>query len=82
MGASSAAGDSKAYWQKQIDDLQDVINSLKKENARDRETIKNSNSKSQRDNYKKRIEQRTKEIKNKQEMLKGLRESKARASNK
>ena len=86
MGASSAAGDSKAYWQKQIDDLQGVINRLKSENARDRETVKNNNSvrgnKYARDDYKKRIEQRTKEIKNKQEMLKGLRESKARASNK
>ena len=86
MGASSAGYGSKAYWQKQIDDLQGVINRLKSENARDRETVKNNNSvrgnKYARDNYKKRIEQRTKEIKNKQEMLKGLREEKARASNK
>lgn len=85
MGTSSARHDTKAYWQKQIDDLQGVINRLKSDNARDRETIKTNNSKnskSLRDSCKRRIEQRTKEIKNKQEMLKGLRESKARASKK
>lgn len=80
MGASSGGGDSKAHWQRQIDTLQSSINALKRENARDRETIKNNNSANVRDNYKRRIEQRTKEIKNMQERLKCLKESKARAS--
>lgn len=86
MGASSAGYVTKAHWQKQIDDLQGVINRLKSDNARDRETVKNNNSvrgnKYVRDSCKRRIEQRTKEIKMHQERLRCLREEKARASKK
>lgn len=79
MGSNSG-GDSKAYWQGQIDNMQNCIDMLKRDNARDRENAKNNPS--NRATCRSRIEQRTKEIKNKQEQLKKLREAKARASKK
>lgn len=74
MGASSGIT-SKQYWQKQIDNYQARVNNLKKENARDRETIKNNNSKRNVNlskTYRARIAQRTEEIKRLQEQIKEL----------
>ena len=83
MGASSGIT-SKQHWQKQIDNYQAKVNNLKKENARDRETIKNNNSKRNVDlgkTYRARIAQRTEEIKKLQEQIKELRAFRAQLPN-
>ena len=82
MGTSSG-GVNKAYWQKKIDDTQRIINTLKHENARDRESMKLNNSKRNSNNAPRlrlKIAQRTKEIKKWQEHLKYYKLEKARAS--
>ena len=83
MGASSGIT-SKQHWQKQIDNYQARVNNLKKENARDRETIKNNNSKRNVDlskTYRARIAQRTEEIKKLQEQIKGLKAFRSKLPN-
>ena len=83
MGASSGIT-SKQHWQKQIDNYQARVNNLKKENARDRETIKNNNSKRNVDHgktYRARIAQRTEEIKRLQEQIKVLKAYRSKLPN-
>lgn len=82
MGTSSG-GANKAYWQRKIDEAQRIINTLKHDNALDRESMKVNNSKRNSNNapvLKRKIAQRTEEIKKYQEQIKIYKEEKSRAS--
>lgn len=81
MGTSSG-GVNKTYWQRQIDEKQRTINTLKHENALARESMKLNNSKRNSNNaptLKRQIAQRTEKIKALQQEIKILKEEKARA---
>ena len=81
MGTSSG-GVNKTYWQRQIDEKQRTINTLKHENALARESMKLNNSKRNSNNaptLKRQITQRTEKIKALQQEIKILKEEKARA---
>ena len=80
MGTSSTTSKQKA--QVEIDRYQRLINSLKEQNARDRETMKNNNSrtgsKATGETCKRRIAQRTEQIKHLQGNVKIWKAEKAR----